>query len=95
MKYPIYNMIYESPWVRGAQMVVATDSRDENKIIKMMEDSLRKDPSIPEAFRTEKDLGVRILECIDSGVKADKEGVLTASQAEVVRSVFYVPRREF
>jgi len=74
MEYPVYHVLYETGWSRNKEAIVATDS--EKRIPVIVEEHVRTDTGIVESSRKAKDIGFNVLGFLDTGFKADKEGVI-------------------
>ena len=72
--YPIYHILYETGWGANQEAIVATDSKE--RIPVLVKEHAREDTQISESSRKAKDIGFKVLGFVDTGFRADKEGVI-------------------
>jgi len=70
--YPIFHVLYETGWGKNKEAIVATNSK--KRIPSILEKYIRS--KISESSKKEKDLGIKVFGFVDTGFKADKEGVI-------------------
>jgi len=73
MEYPIYHVLYKT-WSQNKKVIVATNS--EKRIPVIVGEYIREDMGISESSRKAKDIGLKVLGFLDTGFKANKEGVI-------------------
>lgn len=79
--YPIYHVLYETGWAANKEAMIATDS--EEKIPIFAKEHARRDPQIKAISRNAEDIGFKVMGFLDTGFKADKEGVIGHSIKEL------------
>ena len=79
--YPIYHVLYETGWGRNKEAIVAADSKERIPII--VEKHAREDIGISESSRKAKDIGFSVLGFLDTGFRANKEGIIGYSSKEL------------
>jgi len=82
MEYPIYHVLYETGWGGNKDVIVAADSKKRIPVI--VEKHVREDIGISEISRKAKDIGFRVLGFLDTGFKANKEGIMGYSLDELI-----------
>ena len=82
MEYPVYHVLYETGWGKNKEVIVAADS--EERIPVIVEKHVREDIGISESSRKAKDIGLKVLGSLDTGFRADKEGIIGYSLDELI-----------
>lgn len=85
MEYPIHHVLYETGWGGNKEAIVAADS--EKRIPVIVEKHVREDIGIIESSRKAKDIGFKVLGSLDTGFKADKEGIIGYSLDELIMTI--------
>lgn len=84
MKYPVYHVLYKT-WGGNKGAMVATDS--EKRIPVIVEERARRDLGISESSRKAKDIGFKVLGFLDTGFRADKEGIIGCPLEELIITI--------
>jgi len=80
--YTIHHVLYETGWGKNKEAIVAAGS--EKRILVIVEEHVRKDIGISESSRKAKDIGLKVLGSLDTGFKANKEGIIGYSLDELI-----------